>query len=166
MRAWSIIGILVVGACAAVGQAVEVGGFVGAGWNELGPYPRAYFTAGAETCLRCSHWLAAYGEYAHMRRTELANQRETVDLGSLGVRLQTGAQRRFRPFGDVGFGMARIYTERYIYPLTETKVGFAVGGGMTVRLGRRYYLLPFARLYVLGGDQGILYSGLGFGGRF
>lgn len=166
MRAWSIIWFLMVVACAAVGQGVEAGGFAGVGWTELALWnPRANFAVGAETCVRCGHLVAAYGEYTHMWRSEGALNRDTVDLGSMGVRLQGGSQRRFRPFGDAGFAVTRTYTARNIYSLAETKAGFAVGGGMTVRLGRRYYLRPFARLYIAGGD-GFLSSGLGFGGRF
>jgi len=134
----------------------------------------AYVTFGAEGCLRCSSGVGMFAEYSHWRLASGGRPTRitSVDMVAAGLRLQ--GKRRIRPFFDAGFAVG---WDRFEWPVSGAggvgmgrgshgSPGLVLGGGVAVHAGRRWYVRPQVRVYVLRGIHAGVAASVGAGYRF
>lgn len=160
----------VLAAVLAFGQKVDlgvVGGFGGVAVEDNAGGGFGMF--GAEVCAFSSSRFALFGEYHHWERAGGTGEIKSADLAAGGLRVQ--GRGRVRPFFDVGLGGGRDhYTVTFANAPGEIRShdlwGLALGGGVAIHIGKRFYLRPQVRTFALSGLHFFTAGAVGFGYRF
>lgn len=142
-------------------QRVEIGGLGGGGTFGAEDVSGTYWVAGAEGCFFCDKKAALFAEYNHYGLSSGRTVIRSADLFSAGLRLQRGPSR-IRPYFDVGVtgGQDRFLAK------SHNLVGMAMGGGVSVSLGKHWYVRPGVRMQVTSGLHYGLWAGASIGYRF
>ena len=140
-------------ASAAFAQKTELGVLTGGGAFGAEDVSGSYWIAGAELSAFADKRTALFVEYEHYGRIGSESLITSVDLVSGGLRVQ-GTQGRFRPFFDAGISGGQDRFARG----THNLVGVALGGGVTISVGERWYVRPAFRVHGLRG----LHAAAGF----
>jgi hypothetical protein len=164
--------ILLLAAALAAAQKLEVGATASYGSfsaEDLRREPYAIF--GAEICAFCSGRFALFGEYSLWTRTGGVNTWAHIYTGLLaGAGLRIQGKGRVRPFFDVGAAGGQDRYEwgsaGYAGRNAHNLGGMVLGGGVSIPLGKGFYIRPQARFYALTGMHFAAGTGVGVGYRF
>jgi hypothetical protein len=141
----------------------EAGGRVAGGnYGYMEDEDRSRVVVGAELCAYCSGKRALFAEYNHFFAPSSGGYRE-ADLVAGGLRLQGG--RKVRPFFEVGIAVGH---SRFGITSTtsRTTIGAAIGAGVSIPVGSRFYSRPQFRLFPMSEQYLALSYGVGAGWRF
>jgi hypothetical protein len=115
---------------------------------------------GLEVCAYRGGRHALFGGYSHFLPPGAPSGYGAADLVEGGLRIQS--RRQVHPFFDVGvaLGHSRFRTRAF------TTAGVALGAGVMIPAGRRLYLRPQGRLYVMSQSYIAVAAEIGIGWRF
>ena len=141
-KLWIVL-LAAVGIAAA--QGIDLGAMAGAGgFTASGPTVAAG-QVGVEACVFCTGRFGVFGEYSHWFTTgatqgfNVSDVVRSADLGGGGLRIQ--GRGRIRPFVDFGVVGGRDSHGNF--------GGGALGGGIRIPFGGRWYIRPQVRAYGL-----------------
>jgi hypothetical protein len=158
---------LVVSISLASAQRSEVGGFAGYGTFAVEEVSnRGFAMLGVQVCGLCSGTFSVFAEYVHWENAgkDAIVRVNAVDLAAGGLRIQGG--KRIRPFVDLGLAGGQ---DRFVYSGgsgSHSIFGAAIGAGVAIPIGQRFYLRPQVRTYLMSGLHFGFGGGIGMGFRF
>jgi hypothetical protein len=158
---WKYFILLILLAANAGAQKFEIGGLGGAGTFGAEDVSGTYWVAGAEGCFFCNKKAALFVEYNHYGLSSGRTPISSADMFSGGLRLQR-AEGRLRPYFDVGVTGGQDHFMRDSHNL----VGVALGGGVSISLGKHWYVRPGVHLQFTNWFHYGLWGGASVGYRF